>query len=360
MRYTFQEQAFHIAKVILAWVVAFLIMGFFRFYGATGANSSESIWANKPGDYIWQLVVAALITGLLYGIVDLIMDRPRYQRWSYWRVLLMKSALHFGIVVVIITLLLVILRPDGAAPIEFNLTWSEVLYNKSFQVFVVFFLVTSWILSAYQEVKRKFGKGVLLAMLLGRYHRPQEKDKIFMFVDLKSSVRLAEELGHIRYSYFLQDSYYDLNVVIDRYKAKIYQYVGDQAVLHWDLADGLKDANCIKCFYAFIERLDKNRDYYEKRYGRVPYFKAGAHAGRVTVAEVGVRKRSIAFHGDTVNTTSRIHDHCNEYQQRLLISKDLFDMLPDNVGLETQYIGDEVLKGKYHTMEILSVTGITL
>ena len=86
--------------------------------------------------------------------------------------------------------------------------------------------------------------------------------------------------------------------------------------------------------------------------------KAGAHMGKVTIAEVGVRKRSIAFHGDTVNTTSRIHDQCNNYGQRLLVSKELLSRLADPGKLRYVYIGDEILKGKHHHMEIYGIKGL--
>jgi len=80
--------------------------------------------------------------------------------------------------------------------------------------------------------------------------------------------------------------------------------------------------------------------------------------GRVTVAEVGLLKRSVAFHGDTVNTTSRIHDQCNDYQQQLLVSRDLLSRLIDNSDLKYVFVGDEILKGKHHSMELYGIHDI--
>jgi len=361
MKYTFREKVLHILKVILAWILAYAALGFFRFYGMNGTDQPGRLWSTHPWIYFSQMLLAAIITGILYGIVDLLIQKPRYQRWSYWKVLFVKGSLHFVIIVITIAFLTVsrirlgIIETEQLPDSYFN-----VFTNKSFQVFVLFFFVTSWILNAFQEVNQKFGKGVLLEMLIGKYHRPKESDRVFMFIDLKSSVRLAETLGHIRYSYLLQDAYFDLNVVMDQYKAKIYQYVGDQVVLHWNYKDGLTDKNCIRCFFAFMQRIDKRRDYYEKRYGLHPYFKGSCHAGSVTVAEVGIRKRSIAFHGDTVNTTSRLHDQCNNYNQRLLVSRELLELLPDRSELKTVYIGDQVLKGRHSKMEIYGITEVTM
>ena len=360
MKYTLQDKVLHILKVIVAWILAYAALGFFRFYGMNGSDNPGRLWSTQPGAWFSQILLAAVITGVLYGTVDQLIQKPRYQRWSYWKVLIVKGSLHFVIIVITISLLtasrlrLGIIETDQLPEGYFN-----VFVNKSFQVFVVFFFVTSWILNAYQEVNQKFGKGVLLEMLTGKYHRPKESERIFMFIDLKSSVMLAETLGHIRYSYLLQDAYFDLNVVMEKYRAKIYQYVGDQVVLHWNYADGLAHNNCVRCFFAFTDRLEKRRDYYEKRYGLMPFFKGACHAGSVTVAEVGIRKRSIAFHGDTVNTTSRIHDQCNNYNQRFLVSKELLELLPDRSELQTVYIGDHVLRGRHSKMEIYGITGIS-
>ncbi|MDX1407915.1 MAG: adenylate/guanylate cyclase domain-containing protein, partial [Saprospiraceae bacterium] len=166
---------------------------------------------------------------------------------------------------------------------------------------------------------------------------------------------IAEQLGHVHYSYLLQDCYFDLNTQLNRYKARIYQYVGDEVVLYWDLRDGLTDNNCINLFFGFVDRLEARRSYYERRYGLMPFFKAGAHVGRVTVAEIGLLKRDIAFHGDTVNTTSRIHDQCNQFDQQLLISEDLKARLADRHALQYTYLGKEVLKGKHSSLEIYAV-----
>jgi adenylate cyclase len=360
MRYTLSQKVGHIARVTIAWLVAYLLFGFIRFYGTINTDSvAEQLWSAAPRVYLSQIIVAALITGLLYGLVDLFVDKPKYQRWSFWRLLALKGTLHFFIILITLTALMIgRVRLGVVDSQDVNISLSYILSNKSFHVFVVLFTITSWMMNAYQQVNQKFGRGVLIEMLLGKYHKPQEADRILMFIDLRSSVSIAEGLGHIQYSSLLQDCYFDLNIQLSRYKAKIYQYVGDQVVLHWSLEDGLQDSNCIRCFFAFKNRLKKREEHYQEQYGLTPYFKAGAHMGRVTVAEVGLLKRSIAFHGDTVNTTSRIHDQCNDYQQQLLVSRDLLSRLIDKSNLKYVFVGDEILKGKHHSMELYGIQDI--
>ena len=148
------------------------------------------------------------------------------------------------------------------------------------------------------QVRDKFGQGVLISFLLGKYHRPKEEDRIFMFMDLKSSTTFAEKLGHIKY------------------EAKIYQYVGDKVVLPWSIKEGIKQGRCINTFFAHDTLLRSKRNYCKKKYGINPEFKVGLHLGKVTVAEVDEIKKELAYHGDVLNTGARIQGKCNDFQKR--------------------------------------------
>jgi len=175
-----------------------------------------------------------------------------------------------------------------------------------------------------------------------------------MFVDLKSSTEIAEKLGHIQVSRLLQDCFTDLAVVRD-YKAEIYQYVGDEVVLSWSMSDGLDNLNCIKAYFKFQELLESRSDFYMKKYGLIPFFKAGLNVGDVTIAEVGQIKREIAFHGDTLNTASRIQGKCNYYNEGLLLSHALKELIEDNEELQINMVGEVMLRGKTEPQKIYSI-----
>lgn len=101
------------------------------------------------------------------------------------------------------------------------------------------------------EVNKKFGPGNLWNMIIGKYQKPQIEEKIFMFLDLRNSTRIAEELGHKLYSRLLKRCFHDLTDIILKYEAEVYQYVGDEVVLTWQRKVDLKNGNCIKAFFAF-------------------------------------------------------------------------------------------------------------
>lgn len=206
------------------------------------------------------------------------------------------------------------------------------------------------------QASEKFGQGVLIDFITGKYHRPKQAKRIFMFMDLKSSTTYAERLGHIRYSELIQECFFDLTDVVARYNAKIYQYVGDEVVLTWEIDQGLADFNCLCTYFAYDEKIRGNRAFYEKKFGLVPEFKASLHLGEVTVAEVGELKKELAYHGDVIITASRIQEKCNEYNAKMLVSEQLKNSVGQTDLFLFESVGNILLKGKQTSVSLYKVT----
>jgi adenylate cyclase len=191
---------------------------------------------------------------------------------------------------------------------------------------------------AYQ-ISRKIGPRVLLGLLTGRYLRPVAKHRIFLFLDVKNSTGLAEQLGEERYSQLISDFFQDLSAPVVASRGEIYQYVGDGAVLTWPTAVGAAQARCLECFFAFTRVIAARQAYYRRRYGVVPEFKAGAHLGRVMATQVGDVKSELVYHGDALNTTARIQAECNTLGNRLLVSQELRERLGNVSAYELRELG---------------------
>jgi adenylate cyclase len=198
------------------------------------------------------------------------------------------------------------------------------------------------------------GEGNLLRIIRGQFYNPKVDERIFMFLDLRGSTTIAEELGHLKYSQLIQDCFYDL-AVVHEYKANIYQYVGDEAVLEWRAIRGKESMNCIKTFFAFQNQIQKKSKYYLHKYNLIPEFKAGMNLGDVTIAEVGDLKREIAFHGDTINTAARIQGECNRLNSDLLVSENLLKYLRLEHWARQKLKGQIHLRGKQKPVNIYSI-----
>lgn len=206
------------------------------------------------------------------------------------------------------------------------------------------------------NISEKLGQGVLFNYLLGKYHTPKEETRIFMFLDLTSSSMFAEKLGHIKYSQLLQDVFSDLTEVVTQYDVQVYQYAGDEVILSWRNKAGYKDNNCIKTFFAFRRAIEIKTDYYTKKYGIVPKFKAGLNSGNVTIAEVGEMKKELAFHGDAINTAAHIRSACGKHGKTFIISAEVLSFLHDlDNDYKIEYLGVFQLKGKKNLTGLFSV-----
>ncbi|MEK7253474.1 MAG: adenylate/guanylate cyclase domain-containing protein, partial [Bacteroidota bacterium] len=204
-------------------------------------------------------------------------------------------------------------------------------------------------------VKDKYGPGVFSAFLLGKYFHPKREERIFMFLDLRSSTVIAERLGEVLYFNFLKEVFQHATPPILRARGEIYQYAGDAIVISWTMKNGLRNSNCVRCFYAVEMALLTKREVFRKKYDATPKFKAGLHCGFVMAGEIGAVKRDIAFTGDVLNTTSRIQGKCNELGVNLIVSKYLVDRLPADPNFQPKILGEITLKGKQEQVTLCTV-----
>lgn len=302
----------------------------------------------------------ASIMGFGIGIILVFIDNIRINSP------IMRQGLGVSILIkgmsYLVTIVLIVLIVTFAFLLILASGIDEALYRHKYFVgsnyFIVIILygtVVSLIISFIRQVDAKFGPGNLLNMLVGKYQSPKVEDRVFMFLDLKNATPYAEKLGHLKYSRMLQDCFLDITKVIRKYHAEVYQYVGDEIVLTWRTEMGTRHANCIHLYYEFINILRNRTDYYIRKYGMMPEFKAGLNCGHVTVAEIGSFKREIAYHGDVINTASRIQCQCNTYGKKLLASGQLIKRLNGLNGYEINFAASARLKGKKLPVEIYSV-----
>jgi adenylate cyclase len=204
-------------------------------------------------------------------------------------------------------------------------------------------------------INEQLGPGRLRDLLMGRYNRAIKEQRIFMFLDLRSSTLLAEKLGHELYFGMLNKFFADITEPILEYGGKIYQYVGDEIVLTWSLRDPVKNQRCLFAFRRMQEVIESEKSKYLQQFGSVPEFKAGLHCGEVTTGEVGMIKKEIIHTGDVLNTTARIEKICNEFQQSLILSKDLMDQLPERTEFNFVDLGIHELKGKENATRLFGM-----
>ncbi len=203
------------------------------------------------------------------------------------------------------------------------------------------------------EIIEKYSPGIFFDVFSGKYVHPRIEKRIIMFIDLKDSTPIAEKLGHKDYFRFIRDFIYFISIALIEYNGRIYQYVGDEIVVSWPY----NNMNTKRCMDSLIEArkiLQKNSERFRRKYGIVPEFRVGIHAGEVTIGEIGLIKKDLAMSGDTMNTTARIRSACSELKQKFIVSKDFIDAI-DLKEWQSESLGIVDLKGKDKGIELFAL-----
>lgn len=337
---------------VFAFLLATIFINLLRYVG----SEIPPVWMERWYSILIAEGSSAVVLGTAFWMISLVFQRPPLRRLPYAMLILLR----------VLSMLagLILLSFIGWACI--TLIWSveqERLlpyvmrdwFNLEGVLVAVYVLAVTAILSFITQMKDMMGGRVLFNIFMGKYSRPKMEERIFMFMDLKSSTEHAERLGHRRYFELIQDCFHDLTESAVRNGVEIYQYVGDEAIMTWRVSEGVKRARCIRVFFDFRNSLERRRSYYEKHYGSAPVFKAGVNAGPVTVAQVGDIKRDIAYLSDVLNTASRIESICGDLGRDLLVSASIKELLADSPGLEFEPLGRIDLRGKAEDVELFGV-----
>lgn len=302
-----------------------------------------------------EATIFGVVFGTLFYWINFLFDNMLGRKIPFGKIIFLKTVMYIVALIIVSFSMYVIFTVFDIYPFDMREFFMQ-LGNKSTLhltlAFFTFILFTSVLINFLTQVSKKFGPKNVLPMFLGKYHQPKSENRIFLFLDLKDSTGLAEELGHIRYSKLLQECYYDLNKVIYDMNAEVYQYVGDEAVLTW--INNRKNLNkyAIRTTFAFRDHIEKRKKEYLKKYGVVPEFKGGLNLGVVSVAEIGDIKRDIAYHGDVLNTASRLQEAAKQYEKTLMVAENVIRELSDYGDLKVGEMGTVPLKGKKKQLNV--------
>jgi adenylate cyclase len=347
--------------VIVSWTLLSVIFFIYEYYAirlhapetASDINLSFNIFIN---------MYAGILAGVLGGpfLIFSVSQKTRNQPFYYG---ILYTAIGFIVVYIIVSfsISLYVFSINLKSPIYSGEVIKQTLNNllaiwqiKNVIIWTVIITTTQFIL----QINDKFGPGNMWRFIRGVYYNPKEEERIFMFLDLKSSTSIAEKIGHVKYYNLLNDFYATITDPIINHLGNIYQYVGDEVIISWGTKNNDNIDNCLACFFSIKENIYLEKNKFINRYGLIPEFKAGIHCGIVTVGEIGVMKRDIVYSGDVLNTTSRIQEACNDQNAELLISEDVINQLKTYDRYQIIPIGELTLKGKLKKIKVSSVKEI--
>ncbi|MCD4696905.1 MAG: adenylate/guanylate cyclase domain-containing protein [Bacteroidales bacterium] len=352
--------------IVLEWlfIIAFVDIMMYSYYFFTWWGLNDYIDMHAFDDYMnsgyihFELLLQGTLFGLLFSLINYLSDISAIRRKSFGVIIFLKSILYTVAMAISQWAVFAVYQVFNIMHIETLKAMQQDISLKFVISIIVYFIFVILMLNFIIQISRKFGIRDLLAMITGKYYKPTQERRIFLFIDMKDSTGTAERLGHYNYSRLIQSCIHDLTDLIIRYKAEVYQYVGDEVVLTWSLNPGLKDSNFINLFYAFEQRLKDKEKYYLKKFNASPEFKAGADEGIITVTEVGDIKREIAYHGEVLHTAARLEKLCNNLGNNFLVTESLQNAISKNGSFSCTFIGEYKLRGKESDDKVYGVNRV--
>lgn len=311
----------------------------------------------------WIALSTSLIASIPVGFAIAFFEtqamefRRKHRRTGFWFYLLYRTLrITFWFMILFFLIMNIVLWLNiNTYETIFPRSLHDFFASRKLFEFLGLSLIISLVSNFMDELHRKLGRDAIFNLVFGKYHQVKQEDRLFLFIDLNQSTDIAEEMGELEYSHFLQDYYYDISEPIARYLGRVYQYVGDEIVITWPVKKGLKFALCVRCFFAIQKQINRFKDQYMERYGRVPEFKGALHGGYIVVSEVGKYKSEIAYHGDVLNTTARMLGKCHDLNADFIISDWVLENVTMPKYLKVDTLGSFQLKGKQQEVELYSV-----
>lgn len=321
---------YYFFKQLIPFIVIWTLFGFIYVFIEYGILGTHPVYPGTGNQYDYQsnflyTLPSTVIMGTIQGAIEVLWLKSALQSKVVWKKILLKTLFYTILIIIFLIVLTYITSSINARNGDLNRTvYEEVssfFYSFAFWSIVLYIGVAILLTHFIVEVKDYVGDHIFENFLLGKYNTPRVEERIFMFLDMRSSTTIAERMGHREYFKFISDYYADMTDAILEAHGEIYQYVGDEIVISWPKKKGLYKNNCINCFYSIRKTIRKRAPYYKKTYGQLPNFKAGLHLGKVTTGEIGILKKEIIYTGDVLNTTARIQGKCNTFNAEILISE---------------------------------------
>jgi len=222
---------------------------------------------------------------------------------------------------------------------------------------IVVGMMVTLLLVLLRQASQLVGERTFRMVMRGRYRRPRTEERFFLFIDIVGSTPVAEKLGALSVHRYLNRIFQETSDPVDDYGGEVYQYVGDEIVVTWLVPEGEAGkkhfgAKPISCFFAIEAALARAAPEFEREFGTVPKLRAALHAGEVVTGEAGGSRRAIVFHGDVMNTTSRIENLTRTLGHPFLVSEDALARMQGTEAFALTDLGPQTLRGREGQMRV--------
>jgi len=302
-------------------------------YGAILSQGLYPVWASMLIGMLNGIGIAGCLAGIEIFLLREGSAMKRLLRLPFVLVVALKTAAY-----AVVVSLFVVLVP--------RLTGQSSLDRHAELVTIGVSLATTLIFVITLQVAGLLGRRTFRNLMLGRYRNPRAERRFFLFVDVVGSTAIAERLGALQAHHFLSAVFSATAEPIAACRGEVYQYIGDEIVVTWTADEGRPEARPLRCFFLMEKALHDARVGFQARFGAEPRLRAALHLGEVIAGEVGETRRAIVYHGDVMNTASRLEQATRELGCRFIASADAVAALDSHAAYQLKDLGALRLRGR--------------
>lgn len=314
--------------IVSIWVFVTFFFVYIKFYDIPQQYLTEIYRLNTeiPKKWLYQI---ALFIGASFGLVMGFLHVFVYPYIERIQKLAYNILLRISVFVMLSHLVYLTILYIYGFTINVELI-SQIFSEPTTINILLYALITEAVVSLIIQLRRNLGRKYFVNIVKNTYRNPKEEHRVFMFLDLEDSTPTANEMGHLNFSRYIQDCFWDLSDITLMHGAEIYQFVGDEAVITWKVSKDFDYEKCIALYFNYKDLLDQKKHFYQKKYNHTPNFRCSIHSGEVSAALVGDYKKEIAYHGNVLNLGSRLQKNCKEHNADVLISENFFSNLKNH------------------------------
>jgi len=318
-------------RLFLRIVAASAVVGLC--FGAILSQGLYPVWSSMIIGMLNGIGIAGCLAGIEIFLLRESSSMKRLLRLPFALVVALKTVAYAGVVSLFVVL---VPRLAGQVPLE----------RHAELVAIGVSLATTLIFVITLQVAGLLGRRTFRNLMLGRYRNPRAERRFFLFVDVVGSTAIAERLGALQAHRFLAAVFSALAEPVAACRGEIYQYVGDEIIVTWTADEGRPGARPLRCFFLMEAALQSRQEKFIREFAAQPGLRAALHAGEVVTGEAGGSRRAIVFHGDVMNTTSRLETATRDLGVRFIASEDALRALGPQNEMVFRDLGALTLRGR--------------
>jgi adenylate cyclase len=165
-----------VLKQLSFWILANVALAVLLYFMYASVNANIKLTLPPK---LWPTVIIGVIIGILYGMVqgttDYFLEKQFFRKRSLGITFLLKTvvslltlALMFALIrFILFDKLILPMMFKGKSPLNYE-SWKYTFY-----IFLLYYLIMTLVITFITQVNNKYGPGVLVPLLLGKYRQPQ-------------------------------------------------------------------------------------------------------------------------------------------------------------------------------------------